>query len=153
MKISIEEFLRTGRFGPIEIGIAKCEAISILGAPDSEADLGETGSILLYAWYELFFNHEETLCSIQNDNYNPEIKDSYSFSNDSFQIDPWFLNDVKNKNIIDISQLLDEKCIEYQVVDYYGRDVLKLKCGVIVDFEEDNNECGIKPLSGIRFWP
>lgn len=153
MNISIEEFLETGKFGPLSLGVSKEETISLLGEPDSDNDLGETGSILLYAWYELFFNQEELLHSIQNDNYVPSDKQSYSFKNDKIVIDSWFLNDTENQSLSDISKILDGRRMRYKVIDYYGRDVIKLKSGVVIDFDEEENEYGIKALIGIRFWP
>ena len=153
MKISIEEFLKTGRFGPLELGASKDKALSVLGAPDCDTDLGSTGSILLYAWYELFFNNEDRLHSIQNDNYDPSNIKTYSFQNEKIEIDSWFLNEVENQTIDDISKILNAKSLQYELIDYYGRDALKLESGVIVDFDEVENENGIKPLLGLRFWP
>jgi hypothetical protein len=153
MIISIEEFLRNGKFGPIDLGVSKGQALTILGEPDCDTDLGETGSILLYAWYELFFNNDGKLHSIQNDNYDPADKRSYEFKNNLFEIEPWFLNTTKNQSITDISNILDQKGLEYDVIDYYGHDALKLKSGVVVDFDEEENECGVNALIGIRYWP
>ena len=87
MKISIADFLESGKFGPLDIGVSKDTAISILGNPDCNTDLGETGSILLYAWYELFFDNEDKLYSIQNDNYDPKDMETYSFRNEKIEID------------------------------------------------------------------
>lgn len=153
MKISIEEFLRTGKFGPVALGESKDQVLSMLGKPDSDNDLGETGSILLYSWYEFFFNNECRLHSIQNDNYEPNDKSSYSFKNSTFEIVPWFLNETTNQSIADVSKILDNQGLEYDVIDYYGRDAIKLKSGVVVDFDEEENESGIKALIGIRYWP
>ncbi|BDY04671.1 hypothetical protein [Ferrimonas sp. YFM] len=153
MKIRIEEFLKSGRFGPLELGTSKDLAIASLGEPDCDADLGKTGSILLYGWYELFFNRENQLHSIQNDNYDPSRKESYLFKNEKIEIDPWFLNEALNQCIGDISRALEEKGMEYEVIDYYGRDAIKLKSGVVIDFDEEENDCGIKALTGIVLWP
>ncbi len=153
MKISIEEFLKTGKFGPFGIGSQKDFVISTLGEPDCDTDLGETGSILLYAWYELFFNHDSELNSIQNDNYDPCDKQTYSYKNEKFEIDSWFLNGVENQSINDISEVLSSKGMKYEIIDYYGRHAIKLKSGVVVDFDEEENERGINALMGIRYWP
>lgn len=153
MKISIEEFLKTGKFGSLELGTPKEQAISILGTPDSDTDLGETGSILLYAWYELFFDQELKLYSIQNDNYDPKDADSYSFKNEKIEIEPWFLNGKENQSITEIVEIFCTHDMDYEIIDYYGREAIKLASGVVVDFDKEENEHGIKPLIGIRFWP
>jgi len=54
--LSIKEFIKTGKFGEVRIGMSKDDVINFLGAPDSDNDIGVSGSILLYAWYELFIN-------------------------------------------------------------------------------------------------
>jgi len=46
----------------------------------------------------------------------------------------------------DISNPLDTKGMTYEIIDYYGRDAIKLTSGVVIDFDEEENECGIKPL-------
>ena len=153
MIISIEEFLEHGAFGPLKIGVSKATVISILGEPTRVLDLGETGTILVYGWYEFFFDRDGLLCSIQNDNYNPKEKNSYFFKNEKIEIDSWFLNGVQNQSIGDIAGILDGKGLDYEVVRYYGRDVIYLKSGVVIDFDEEENECGIKSLVGIRLWP
>ena len=153
MKISIEAFLESGKFGPLDIGSSKDKAISILGNPDSNTDIGENGSILQYAWYELFFDNEYRLYSIQNDNYDPKDIATYSFRNENIEIDYWFLNEVENQSIGDIANLLDTKGMVYEIIDYYGRDVIKLASGVVVDFDEEVNEYGVRSLIGIRYWP
>jgi hypothetical protein len=153
MIIRIEEFLKTAEFGPITIGTSKDKTLSLLGAPDDDTDLDGPGSIPLYAWYELFYDHNNTLKSIQNDNYDPTDKKSYFFKNEKFEIDPWFLNEKSNQNIEDISSLLADANIPYQKLQYHGRVVLQTQSGVIVDFDEEENEVGVKALMGIRYWP
>ena len=153
MKISIKNFIKTAKFGPIEIGISKEKAIQVLGKPDSDNNLGETGSILLYGWYELFFNHENTLHSIQNDKYNPNASETYEFKNEVFKIDSWFLNHRKNQTIDEISKLLYSSDIDHSVINYYGRNVIITSSNVVIDFSDDENELGVRELIGIRYWP
>ncbi len=153
MKISIEEFVKTGNFGPINIGMSKADIIGCIGAPDSDNDMGENGFILIYAWYELFINHEDKLTSIQNDNYDPKNPESYTFENEKIEVDPWFLNDVLNQTIESVSKLLKSSGVNFDLADYYGRSVIKVDSGVIIDFSEEKNQNGVRELSGIRYWP
>ena len=145
--------MKTAEFGPINIGTSKEKTLSLLGAADDDTDLDGPGSILLYAWYELFYDHNDALKSIQNDNYDPSDKNSYYFKNEKFEIDPWFLNDKPNQNIMDISVLLANAKIPYQIIQYHGRVALQTQSGVVVDFDEEENEEGVKALMGIRYWP
>jgi hypothetical protein len=153
MKISIREFIDTGSFGPLKLGATKQQTLSLFGKPNDDADLGATGSILLYAWYELFFNHEDILHSIQIDNYDPNDKESYYFKNKKIEIDSWFLNEVCNQNLESVSKILDQADITYEKIDYYGREALKAQSGVVVDFQDEENYSGVKELIGLRYWP
>ena len=151
MKVSIESFLRTGKFGSVEIGMPKEQVLRILGEADCDHDLGSTGSILLYAWYEFFFNHESILYSIQNDSYDSSNKDTFYFKNDIFEIEPFLLNGDGNKNMETVKILLQKNSLKYKIIDYHERKALKLSSGIVVDFGEDEN--GEFEFIGIRFWP
>jgi hypothetical protein len=153
MEIRISDFIKTGKFGPVEIGTSKEYTLNLLGEPDDDTDLDGTGSILLYAWYELFFDHEGILKSIQNDNYDPRDRKTYSFKNEKIQIDPWFLNEKEDQTIDYVSGLLSKESIVFETIDYYGRAALKASSGVVIDFDEDINESGVKQLIGLRYWP
>jgi len=153
IEISIKEFIRTGEFGPVKLGMNKNEVVSLIGEPESDNDMGKTGSILLYAWYELFFDHEHVLKSIQNDNYRPDDPESYEFSNAKFRIDSWILNSDRTQTIESVENLLNIEGIDCEKQFYYDRYVLRAKSGVIVDFSDEENERGIKWLVGVRYWP
>jgi hypothetical protein len=113
MILSIKEFIKTGKFGEVRIGMSKEDVINRLGIPDSDNDIGANGSILLYAWYELFLNHENILVSIHNDNYDPTDKASYEFENEKIKIDSWFLNNTENQTTETVSTILKNEGIEY----------------------------------------
>ena len=108
---------------------------------------------MLYAWYELFFDTDGKLRSIQNDNYKPRDKSTYEFQNQKFSIDSWFLNEVEDQNIESISKLLIEESINYEIVEYFGRNVINVSSGIVIDFDEVANKKGINELIGIRYWP
>lgn len=152
MKISIEEFIKTGRFGSVKLGMSKQMIIHILGNPDSNANIGINGDILLYGWYEFFINHEDRLHSIQNDNYDPKIPETFEFSNEKIEIDSWFLNKVENQTIESVAKLLKAKNIDFVAKNYYGRKIIQTGSGVIIDFDEEENDFGVKNLIGIWYW-
>jgi hypothetical protein len=143
MIINLYNFIKTGEFGPVKIGMLKNEVLKLLGSPDSENNIGENGCILLYGWYELFTNHENRLYSIQNDNYNPEQPETYKFKNELVEVNPCFLNEAKNQTIHSVSELLNIENIKYEITDYYGHKAIKTNSGVIIDFSEEQNELGI----------
>jgi hypothetical protein len=74
--ISLKNFILTGNFGPIKIGMTKSQIIEYLGAPDEIADFGAGLSGLFYNGFEFFYDTEnnDALYTIQNDNlmYYPE---------------------------------------------------------------------------------
>jgi hypothetical protein len=153
MEILLSEFIKTGKFGPVEIGTSKDRVLSELDVPDNDTDLDGSGSILLYSWYEFFFDHNGILRSIQNDNYNPKNKNTYLFKNDKYFINSWFLNEVEDQTIETVGILLTQESISFEIIDYYGRRVLKASSGVVIDFDENPNEKGTKALAGVRYWP
>ena len=153
IEVSIKEFIRTGGFGPVKLGMSKQDVINLLGKAESDTDLDQTGSILIYAWYEFFFDHDDILRSIQNDNYRAENANTYEFSNEKFRIDPWILNSDESQTIDSVARLLEEAGIEYEREFYYDRYVIRTKSEVMVDFSDEENVIGIRPLIGVRYWP
>ena len=153
MNISIKEFLKTARFGEIRIGDTKERIIRSLGEPDSDNDMGANGCILMYGWYEFYIDNEGYLYAIQNDNYDPTEPETYQYKSGIIEIDYWFLNSKGNQDISSISELLKSEHIEAKRTEYYGREVIETKAGIIIDFEEEINKNGKRNLLGFRYWP
>ena len=153
MIISLKEFIRNGQFGPIEIGESKHAIVGALGEPDSDNDMGENGCILRYGWYELFIDSKDSLYAIQNDNYDSGLPETYEFRNEKVEIDSWFMNFTQGQDIESISKQIRNEDITVEEVEYYGRVVLRAQSGLIIDFTEEENECGKRELLGFRFWP
>lgn len=151
MLVSLKTFIQTTHFGTVKIGDDKASVLEILGCPSCDTDLGETGSILLYGWYELFFDHTDCLSYIQNDSYNPHQPETYQFKNEHFEIDAWFFNDIKHQTIETVSILLEQASISFDVINYYGRAVIKTESGVIIDFDDEKDPTGTYPLLGFRY--
>ena len=60
MKVSLQEFIRTGKFGPIELGMGRAQVETILGAPDAwtAQENKADASIWKYGDVEFYFqNH------------------------------------------------------------------------------------------------
>ncbi len=152
MLITIKRFALTGQFGPIHIGMDKSDVIKALGNPDDEANLGETGSEIIYSWYEFFFNTEGKLRAIQIDNYDPGFPKSYEYKSEIFEIDPWFMRSKNRPKYSEIRGLLIKEGVEFDSIEYYERDVLVLESGVVIDFD-DADVLDEKGFIGFRFFP
>ena len=113
MKIRLIDFIKTSKFGNVELGMTKQDVINYLGATDSITDLGETGEIYVYGWYELFFQTDNILHSIQNDNFNPESTETYEFKNSFFSIDPWIMKYQKSFSIDNVSEELASEGVDF----------------------------------------
>lgn len=74
--ISLKNFIQTGNFGPIKMGMTKSQVIGCLGAPDEDAAFSGGFGGLFYNGFEFFYDREnnDELYTIQNDNlrYYPE---------------------------------------------------------------------------------
>jgi hypothetical protein len=89
VRVSLEEFLRTGVFGPVEFGITGDEILAALGAPDgvftrrrSRRPTGfEYGDVELY----LMSAKDNRLCAVYLDHFGvPQ-------GNELLCLDPWWL--------------------------------------------------------------
>ena len=87
--VSLEEFLRTGVFGPVEFGMTGDEILALLGAPDfvftrrrSRRPIGfEYGHVEFY----LIDAKDNRLCTINLNHFDmPE-------GNESLRLDPWWV--------------------------------------------------------------
>ena len=153
MLINIKQFALTGDFGPIKIGENKNSVLNILGKPDDEADLGSSGSEIIFAWYELFLDSNEELFAIQIDNYVSEDPETYNFENDKFKIEPWLMTSPKAPSYNDVIVLLKSEGVSFDEFEYYERSCIKLESDVVIDFHEEPKAVGLRPLLGFRYWP
>ena len=153
MKISLKDFVLTGLFGPVTIGMPIDEVTSILGEPTFRRETQWDFKFINYGWYEFFF-FEDSLYSIQNDNvYNPYLfqPELYEFRNLHFEIDPWLFRTRPWHTFTTTIQLLGEARIPYHLEDYYGRTLIWLASKVYFDFEADEGDD--PPIIGIRYYP
>jgi hypothetical protein len=81
------------------------------------------------------------------------VPETYQFKSDKVAIDPWFLKSTENQDISSISKLLENEKIEAKITEYYGREVIETKVGVIIDFDEEINDNERRNLLGFRYWP
>lgn len=151
--VDIKSFALSGNFGPILIGARKRDVVTILGTPEDEIDYGDNGSEITYGWYELFFNAGCQLYAIQNDNYDGTDDSTYMFENDKISIVPWLMTSPEAPKFEAVVSILKAESIPFSNEKYYGRRVLWLRSGVMIDFHETPRAIRDRKLLGFRYWP
>jgi len=148
--ISLKDFIITGQFGPVTIGMTKDEVIKTLGKPDSDNDYGAGSGGLMYAWYEFFYSKDSlTIDGIQNDHLTTwpgskrqKIKDhqeAICFQNDSISIDIWFLKVGKDITYGEVINILRTEQIPFEEMnDQDQGHLIKFKSGVTMDFNDQS---------------
>lgn len=160
--LSLRQFLTTGEWAPVKIGMTIPAVAELLGEPDCQTDFG-TGTIgTLYDWNEFFFDDQtQQLMAIQNDHLFP-LPDSYGpflFQNDHFSMDAWFLAEQTSWTRGQITEKLTALGITFTVQPLWGYTVLAFESGAYFDFHS-SEEMGGPPmppeeddLIGFRFFP
>jgi hypothetical protein len=139
MIISLKDFVASGTFGPIKIGMTTKEVTEFLGKPIDVYETEEAG-FLSYGWYEFFYlTIDRKISGIQNkhliadcDNHGEMI----FFENDTFKIDPWFLETGKDFTYKDVKNILEKEGLKYfeETPQLYDSSILKFKNGVYLEF-------------------
>ncbi len=145
--VYLKDFIKTGKFGGIEVGVStKDDVVSLMGNDYDFGDFGET-QIIKYGWYEFFYwTKNGVVHAIQNDHLpacgrKEEHRELICYENDMVNIDTWFLEAGRNIKFSEVVNILSKEGIEYGFKKYNFEDALefiKLKNGIIIDF--DNNE-------------
>ena len=162
-EIDIVEFLKTGKFGSVQINDSLEIVIEKLGQPDGEINVSQPYKGIHYGWYELMFK-DNKLQSIQNDHFDSEDKDSMEFENKSIKINSKFLKANSIKCFFDIKEILEKENIKHKEIEYWGRPAIETIGKVVLDFNNEfwsDNKGEIvsktdqKELEfiGIRFYP
>lgn len=162
-EIKISDFLKTGKFGTVEINDSIKTVIEKLGEPDGNINVCKPYKGIHYGMYELIFSSDK-LESIQNDRFDPKYPELTEFENDKFKLNPQFLKADRIKKLNEIESELDKLNIEYNIIDYWGRKAIKTIGNVVIDFNDevwsDNYNDFVKienfknyELIGIRYYP
>ena len=162
-EIKISDFLKTGKFGTVEINDSIKTVIEKLGEPDGNINVSNTKKGIHYGMYELIFSNDK-LESIQNDRFDPKYPELIEFENDKCKLNSEFLKADRIKSLGEIELELNKFNIEYGIIDYWDRKVIKTVGNVVIDFNDevwsDNHNGFVKienmknyELIGIRFYP
>jgi hypothetical protein len=132
-KISLKDFILTGKFGSVEVGMTKEQVIEILGEPHDNQDFGTGYSGIVYNWYEFFFYTDTgILHAIQNDSL--ACINGFQLKNDKIKVDTWFLKKGKQFTYSEVKKILEKDNIEYSEIKVYEVYTLLLNSGVTINF-------------------
>lgn len=145
--IYLKDFLTTGRFGPINLGMKIDAVIDILGEPEGITNYKNGHSEIMYAYYEFFYLREtKVLYGIQNDHLAtfPNVKTGrvnnrrdIFFTNDKFCIDTWFLKKNRFLTFKDVTDRLKKQNVQFEVSrGFHDDNIIKFKSGVTLDFDD-----------------
>lgn len=152
MTIYLKDFVTTGRFGPVELGMTIDQVLELFGEPERTADFENGHAIITYAYYEFFYLKESRiLYGIQNDHLAsfPNLKTGrvnnkrdICFTNNKFTVDIWFLKINRFLTLKQVMNNLEKEGIEfvYEILhsDYKN---IRLKNGVQIDFDDYSGLC------------
>lgn len=142
--IELKNFIKTGDFDKIKVGIStKQDIIDLMGRDYDLGDCGET-QIIKYGWYEFFYRTEsEIVFAIQNDHLQFDCsnhKEMIEYQNENIKIDNWFLQTNKNIKFSEIIRILESEKIEYELEKQNFDEALvylKLQNGITIDFTNE----------------
>jgi hypothetical protein len=144
MKISLKDFLLTGHFGRIQLGMTDEEISKELGAPKDRGDYDDDSFSFFYGEYELFFDRESRkLLGLQNDHLATRDQDDresiVTFKNNQFEIDAWIIDLKKNSEYSEIISHLDSEGINYRTEQRPFENVIHFNSGVHLDFTDQDS--------------
>lgn len=156
--IYLKEFIKTGAFGPISMGISKDDLILHLGEDFDYSDVTDT-QIIKYGWYEFFYWTEaKSIFGIQNDHLQADCLNHGNmiyFQNDRWKLDPWFLKENRHTSLGQVIEQLEQEQILFEVVPVYSgasdHMIRCLKSRVALDFTGEYRQATRSPSGKIRW--
>lgn len=116
--ISLLEVLRTGSFGPVELGFTKEQLMSAIGKPTSIFN-----NILNYNSFEFSFalnGKLESILTKRRLNKQNRFKDFELQLNNNWKLTTWFSTSYKSPSLNAIRKFLNNETIEYDVLLHNG---------------------------------
>lgn len=161
LTVSLKDFITTGNFGPIELGMHIDRVKELLGEPEmwTGPDFTPGHGIIVYAWYEFFYSTDTgAVYGIQNDHLAtmPNLKTGrvnnkrdICFTNELFTIDIWFLKKNRYMTYGQVTAQLDREGILYKKECIDGYIKLVIPGGADIVFDELEGVC---VLTGISYF-
>lgn len=162
--ISLKDFILTGHFGPIYIGMPMEELKEYLGEPSDHFDSGSGSAVMFYNGFEFYYYTDSNmLYAIQNDNIRhegPERKSAHLYYvNNTILVDTWFLEFGKPVTYKKVLERLRQEGIVFEEKARDDYDELVFPSGVTFDFENRKDDEGKQiisreqaALNGIRYF-
>lgn len=147
--IYLKDFITTGRFGPVELGMTIDQVIKFLGEPEKK-ELSENGNyVAIYGYYEfLYLKKSQILYGIQNYNLSNFLsmkpgwvnnEEGICFTNNKFTVDIWFLEKNRRLTFLDVVNNLEKEDIDFSIeCGSLGNKLIKCNSGVKIDFWDMN---------------
>lgn len=157
--ISLKDFILTGKFGQISLGMTKSEVVEYLGKPSETADFSSGASGLFYNGFEFFYwTDNEKIFGIQNDNLEQLLTKNTNYKlNKHTIVDTSFFSFSKTLTYRNITEYLTKENITFETVNRGEYDEIKFLSGVTFDFENAEPKQDVffdrshLKLNGIRF--
>jgi len=145
--VHLKDFITTGKFGSIHLGMTIDKVIDILGEPEGITDYKNGHSEIMYAYYEFFYSSKtKILYGIQNNHLAtfPNIKTGrvnnkkdICFQNENFVIDIWFLKRNRFLTFEDVVKNLEKEKVIFEIAkNFQNNNVIKFNSGVTIDFDD-----------------
>lgn len=165
MTISLKDFILSGNFGPVYIGMPIDELKQHLGEPGDSYDSGAGAGLLFYNGFEFYYYTDNgAVHGIQNDNLRyeggPDRKsDCLYYLDDTILVDTWFIEFGKPLSYQQVTELLKREDVSFEACEKDGYDELKFPSGVRFDFDNWKDDEGKRiinreeaVLNGIRYF-
>lgn len=136
--MTLLDFFKTGKFGPIHLGMTIPEVVGALGQPTEQYQLRK-GFLLAYGGWEVHFaeekphkafliHHDELLYDCTN--HDEVIR----FESDVEELDFGAIKPFTQVRVKHIKAWLDQEKIAYHLKLKEGQPLIKLNSGVYLDF-------------------
>lgn len=164
MTISLKNFILSGNFGPVYIGMPIDELKQHLGEPGDSHDSGAGAGILFYNGFEFYYYTDTgAVHGIQNDNLlyeGPDRKsDGLYYFEDTILVDTWFIEFGKPLSYKQVKENLEREDIFFEECEKDAYNELRFSSGVRLDFGNWKDDDGRQiidrdeaALNGIRYF-
>lgn len=139
-EIRILDFIKTGKFGSIQLGMTDKEVINILGQPENEGG-SEDAFFFSYGWWEIHFlrDNQNKAFLIHNDHLLFDCTnhdEMVEFENKHFKIELDFIKPFEHIRLRKITSILNEQKIHFKLIDDDYQPILQLENSVYMDFTD-----------------
>lgn len=138
--VSILNFIKTGKFGNVRLGMTDIEVVANLGAPESKFG-SEEAFLFSYGRWEIHFltANQNKAFLIHNDNLLYDCNnhnEMVEFENDHFNIELDFIKPFEHISLRNVVTMLKQQHIAFKLIDEDFQPLLQLENSVYMDFTD-----------------